>query len=238
MYKKTIILLLLFLFCLIYCNEDKPKDQEKTNENPTQNYTYTLEELKKFSHDELRKMLEERVVECAACVGVNDPVEKQHLVNRVFETQHLPIVPEKDRPKKEPEKKPRRPRGPRQKSFKMEPGSPDYESMMNYMREEQARKKAQKEEAIRQMRKLGLDTAPLENQPDEYERFFEKQEEIRKKHEEEKRKKREERRKKREQRRLERLKKKQEKEKVKDQENLKKDDKKVEDKKQSIKDEL
>src|SRR5690554_6034987 len=109
MTKKILFLFLLLLFYYTFCEED----QVKKDEQPT--IIFTKEELQKFSHRQLRKMLRERGVKCKACVGANDEIEKIHLVNRVFETQHLPI-------KKKPKPPPPPPGDGPQPPFSMEPG--------------------------------------------------------------------------------------------------------------------
>eukprot|EP01125_Pyxidicula_operculata_P007687 TRINITY_DN2600_c0_g1_i1.p1 TRINITY_DN2600_c0_g1~~TRINITY_DN2600_c0_g1_i1.p1 ORF type:complete len:168 (+),score=47.99 TRINITY_DN2600_c0_g1_i1:704-1207(+) len=93
--KSFLVLVVLICMLELYQAEETAKQDDASTEPEKMDPPILKEEdIRRFNIKSLRQMLSDRNVECKACT------EKEELVKRVLETQHLPIVKDlKNHPK-------------------------------------------------------------------------------------------------------------------------------------------
>ena len=86
---KLSLLVLVFCFVSLIVGEYNYKDYKVGDKFEK---LLTRDELEDLDFEQLESLLWMRKVTCNLCVGTHDDIDQHHMINKILEVQHLPIV--------------------------------------------------------------------------------------------------------------------------------------------------
>eukprot|EP01080_Neovahlkampfia_damariscottae_P007977 gene7977-12442_t len=129
----------------------------------------TRDELEDLDFEQLESLLWMRNVTCNLCVGTHDDIDQHHMINKILEVQHLPVLTvERPTLKFKPKKVPPPPGS---VPTEMKRADPSYDAMMYRFRYEQEEKDRKRQETIRMLKQQGFNVDNLEKEKNDYDKM-------------------------------------------------------------------